>query len=226
MDPWEQFTGIVASSIGNEDEIEPNQSINLQSSFIHAGGTSLNAVETVLRLQQAGCPITVQQLLEAESLATLLADLRTKNFSNDPSTKPQQSGETTVDDGGEWVGGVRAQPLATVDRDEALRLVIRCFTERSETFSGYSQEDKDELFEFLVEIWDASLGVAVVDRTGCVHDLRLFHGQKKVDTFSIYFSTIFESFSLKFQILKRHGGRFLFMFRFKIMPFKFFQSDF
>ena len=225
MDPWDQFTEIVATSIGKEDEIGPNQSINLQSSFIHAGGTSLNAVETVLRLQQAGCPITVQQLLEAESLATLLADLRTKNCSNDPSTKPQRSGATTVDDGGEWVGGLRARPLATVDRDEALRLVIRCFTERSETFGGYSQEDKDELYEFLVEIWDASLGVAVVDRAGCVRDLRLFHCQSKVDTFLNQFFCQFRIISIEISNIKTLWG-ICFLFRLKIVPFKFFQSDF
>ncbi|GAU94969.1 hypothetical protein RvY_06663 [Ramazzottius varieornatus] len=65
--PWDNFASVIADNLG----VDP-QHIHPQHSFQEMGGTSLNLVSTVLKLQQSGIPITLEQFLTAGSIEQVL----------------------------------------------------------------------------------------------------------------------------------------------------------
>src|SRR5208282_3037154 len=94
QDPWTNFTGIVAESLGTDE-----QQLNPHSSFEEIGGSSLNIVSAVLKLQESGFPITLEQFLESKNLASLFNSITKSNgttttghkFSITPLTQVNQA---------------------------------------------------------------------------------------------------------------------------------------
>ncbi|OWA51210.1 hypothetical protein BV898_15705 [Hypsibius exemplaris] len=140
--PWDNFTTVVADTLGI-----PCTSIDPSNNFQEMGGNSLNIVSAVLKLQESGFQVTVEQFMQAGSMEKLFLSATATN------------GITTSGH------HFSLKALKDVDANEAQTLLAKSFLSKSELFAKCGDmEVADFLFAY-VKWWEAfsAYSFAVVD---------------------------------------------------------------
>ncbi|XP_057376385.1 beta-alanyl-bioamine nonribosomal peptide synthetase ebony-like isoform X2 [Daphnia carinata] len=139
---------IVGSSFG--------RLVQLSDNFFEIGGNSLNAVNVVTKLKDQGFHIDLTEFLAASQLKELVPELSQRHLITKTHTCHRLSGYIV-------------ETLDTSVKEEVIRIVSRCFSEKSELdlLIGVTRQDHEI---FMEELWEplvaAGLSFAIKDNSG------------------------------------------------------------
>ena len=146
--PWDNFTNIMADTLGVK-----TTSIDPSDNFREMGGNSLNVVSAVLKLQESGFTVTVEQFIDA-------AGSMEKLF----MTATACNGATAT--GHHFT----IKPLSAVDATAAQTLVAQSFLAKCELFSQCGGMAVADFLAIYARYWDSFLPYSrvVVDERGAL----------------------------------------------------------
>ncbi|OQV22624.1 hypothetical protein BV898_03449 [Hypsibius exemplaris] len=183
--PWTNFTAVVADTLSI-----PCTSIEPSNNFQEMGGHSLNIVSAVLKLQQSGFQVTIEQFLEASSMERLFL-----------SAAATDANKTS---GNEW----NLKSLTEVDALEAQTLVAESFLTKSDIFAKCGgMKVADFVFAF-AQLWEAfsSYSFAVVDAHGKLRAVALAADQFDLDRIPSNKNTHPHFMDVVANVVDGHGG--------------------